>query len=98
MKDGFIRVAAATPEIQVADCGFNRKKIEEMMREACRQHVRMMVFPELCMTGVYLWRSVPSGTAPQRMCPGAWGACGSIPGNGHADGHRYAPRCPGKTV
>ncbi|MEE0751972.1 NAD(+) synthase [Frisingicoccus sp.] len=51
MKDGFIRVAAATPEIQVADCGFNRKKIEEMMREACRQHVRMMVFPELCMTG-----------------------------------------------
>ena len=32
MKDGFIRVAAATPEIQVADCGFNRKKIQEMMR------------------------------------------------------------------
>lgn len=39
MKDGFIRVAAATPEIQVADCGFNRKKIEEMMREL-PAHVR----------------------------------------------------------
>lgn len=51
MKDGFIRVAAATPEIQVADCGFNRENIEKMMREACKQHVRMMVFPELCMTG-----------------------------------------------
>ena len=29
MKDGFIRVAAATPEIQVADCGFNRENIEK---------------------------------------------------------------------
>lgn len=44
-------MAAATPEIQVADCGFNRKNIEKMMREACEQHVRMIVFPELCMTG-----------------------------------------------
>ena len=30
MKDGFIRVAAATPEIQVADCRYNREQIEKM--------------------------------------------------------------------
>lgn len=27
MKDGFIRVAAATPEIRVADCEYNRKQV-----------------------------------------------------------------------
>ena len=51
MKDGFIRVAAATPEIQVADCEYNRKQVERMLKEACRQKARMIVFPELCMTG-----------------------------------------------
>ncbi len=51
MRDGFIRVAAATPEIQVADCGYNRKQVEEMLREACRHKAKMVVFPELCLTG-----------------------------------------------
>ena len=31
MKDGFIRVAAATPEIQVADCEYNRKQVERSL-------------------------------------------------------------------
>lgn len=51
MKDGFIRVAAATPLIEVADCRFNREKIEEMVKEACAHKARMIVFPELCLTG-----------------------------------------------
>lgn len=51
MKDGFIRVAAATPKIVVADCRFNREKIEEMMKEACGKKAKMIVFPELCLTG-----------------------------------------------
>lgn len=51
MKDGFIRVAAATPEIEVADCEYNRKQVERMMREACERQASMIVFPELCMTG-----------------------------------------------
>lgn len=51
MKDGFIRVAAATPEIQVADCDYNRKQVERMLKEAWEQKARMIVFPELCMTG-----------------------------------------------
>ena len=32
MKDGFIRVAAATPEIQVADCVYNREQMEQLMK------------------------------------------------------------------
>ena len=51
MKDGFIRVAAATPEIQVADCRYNREQIEKMMEEAWEQEAGMVVFPELCLTG-----------------------------------------------
>lgn len=51
MKDGFIRVAAATPDIQVADCEYNRKQVEKMLKEACEHKARMVVFPELCLTG-----------------------------------------------
>lgn len=51
MKDGFIRVAAATPEIQVADCMYNREQVERMMREAEKNQASMIVFPELCLTG-----------------------------------------------
>ena len=51
MKDGFIRVAAATPEIQVADCVYNREQIEKMLKEASDNQASVVVFPELCLTG-----------------------------------------------
>ena len=51
MKDGFIRVAAATPKIQVADCMYNREQIEQMMKEAYERQASLVVFPELCLTG-----------------------------------------------
>ena len=51
MKDGFIRVAAATPEIQVADCVYNREQIEQMMKDAYERDASLIVFPELCLTG-----------------------------------------------
>lgn len=51
MKQGFIKVAAATPEIQVADCEYNRLAIETMIVEACQQHIKVIVFPELVLTG-----------------------------------------------
>ena len=43
MRDDFIRVAAATPKIRVADPRYNREKIEELMNEACRQQVKVLV-------------------------------------------------------
>lgn len=51
MKDGFIRVASATPEIKVADCAYNTKKILELVNEAAKNQVSIIVFPELCITG-----------------------------------------------
>lgn len=51
MKQGFIKVAAATPEIQVADCEYNRLAVETMIAEACKQHTKVIVFPELVLTG-----------------------------------------------
>ena len=50
MKDGFIKVAAGTPDVQVADCEFNAAEIIKMVREMEAEGARVMVFPELCIT------------------------------------------------
>ncbi len=50
MFDGFVKVAAATPQVRVADCGFNAKAIISLMGEAAKQGVKILVFPELCVT------------------------------------------------
>ena len=51
MKDGFIKVAACTPEIRVADTAFNAEKIIEQMDKCRAAGVKIAVFPELCITG-----------------------------------------------
>lgn len=51
MKDGFIKVAAATPELAVADCTFNTEQIISLMKKAQKQGSSVIVFPELCITG-----------------------------------------------
>ena len=51
MKDGFISVAAGTPKIRVADCRYNAEQIFTLMREAEKQGVKVLVLPELCLTG-----------------------------------------------
>ena len=51
MEQGFIRVAAATPKICVADPVYNRGQIEALCREAAARQVKVIVFPELCLTG-----------------------------------------------
>ncbi len=51
MKDGFIRVAAATPDIKVADPVFNAEKIWDMIEEGKEKGAKVMVFPELALTG-----------------------------------------------
>lgn len=50
MNQGFIRVAASTPKIRVADPDFNREQILELMKEGAAQQTKIMVFPELCLT------------------------------------------------
>jgi NAD+ synthase (glutamine-hydrolysing) len=51
MRDGFIKVAAGTPKIRVADCRYNAEQIFTLMREADKQGVRVLCLPELCLTG-----------------------------------------------
>ena len=50
MKDGFLRVAAATPEIRVADPAYNAGRIIELV-EQMPSDTSLAVFPELCVTG-----------------------------------------------
>lgn len=50
MKDGFLRVACATPEIKVADCENNSNNIIKLIKEANDKGVSLVVFPELCIT------------------------------------------------
>ena len=47
MKDGFLRVASATPHIKVADCTGNAQKIIAMSKEASANGASLVVFPEL---------------------------------------------------
>lgn len=51
MQDGFIKVAVATPEIRVADCVFNTAAAVGMARRAAQCGARLLVLPELCLTG-----------------------------------------------
>ena len=51
MRDGFIKVAASTPEIRVADVDHNKKLICEGVDQAWKEGVQLLVYPELCLTG-----------------------------------------------
>lgn len=51
LKYGFVKTAAATPKIRVADCEFNAKQIIEQIKEAHQNGASLIVFPELCITG-----------------------------------------------
>lgn len=51
MKHGFIKVAAVTPDIRVADVAYNQEQIIEKMKEAAKLGAKLIVFPELCVTG-----------------------------------------------
>lgn len=51
MKQGFIKVAAATPKISVADCVENTQSILESIREMREAGAKIMVLPELAVTG-----------------------------------------------
>ena len=51
MKDGFIKVATATPKIKVADVTYNADSIITCIKEAAAQGVKLIALPELCITG-----------------------------------------------
>ena len=51
MRHGFIKVAAVTPDIKVADCFFNGESIIREMKFCMERGVKIAVFPELVITG-----------------------------------------------
>lgn len=51
MKDGFIKVAAASPQVRVADCAYNAAEIIRCANHAAKQGVKLLVTPELGITG-----------------------------------------------
>ncbi len=51
MRQGFVKIAAATPDIKVADTFHNQEEICRMMEEGAGAGAKIIVFPELCITG-----------------------------------------------
>ena len=51
MNFGFVRIAAATPVVQVADCQHNVSHIATLVRQAASQGAAIVAFPELSITG-----------------------------------------------
>lgn len=51
MRHGFIKAAAASPVIRVADTDYNAERVIECIHEADRLGVKLLVFPELTLTG-----------------------------------------------
>ena len=51
MRDGFIKIAAATPDLHVADCAYNTSEIVKLAKKAAAKGAKLITFPELCLTG-----------------------------------------------
>ena len=51
MKHGFIKVAAASPVIKVADTDYNADRVIDSIRAAQQKGVKVLAFPELTLTG-----------------------------------------------
>ena len=47
---GFIRVAAAIPNVKISDCRYNTERIKNLILQADKEKVEIICFPELCIT------------------------------------------------
>lgn len=51
MNNGFVKVAVAIPQIQVANCTRNATQILNLYQQAAKEQADLVCFPELCLTG-----------------------------------------------
>lgn len=51
MKYGFLRAAAASPGLRVADVAYNTREIIKSMREYAARNAQLLCLPEFCLTG-----------------------------------------------
>ena len=89
MFDGFVRLCAATPALEVANVEKNAAEIARLALEAAAQGANVCVFPELCLTGYTLRRPVFARPPRARGAGGAESRAGQDAGSGHA--HRRRP-------
>jgi len=66
MKDGFIKCAVASAQVKVADCLFNTQTVLQLMRQAEKEQVRLLVLPELVTSSytcadLFLQQSLQTG-------------------------------------
>ena len=66
MKDGFLKAAALSPALRVADCAYNVRQITDALHKAAARGVKLAVFPEFCLTGytcgdLFLQRTLQTG-------------------------------------
>ena len=66
MNDGFLKAAALSPSLRVADCAYNTSQILSQLKDAAARGVRLAVFPEFCLTGytcgdLFLQRTLQQG-------------------------------------
>ena len=66
MKYGFVKTAAVSPKIRVADTEYNAQETIRLMREAWEKGARIIVFPELVHYRLHLFRPVPPGYSAGR--------------------------------
>ena len=71
MKDGFIKAAAAAIDVSVADCIHNTDEIIKKARELSQRGARILVFPELSITGYtcqdLFWQETLLGSAREQL-------------------------------
>ena len=63
MKDGFLKAAALSPALRVADCAYNVRQITEALRKAAARGVKLAVFPP---DRLYLRRPVSAAYSADR--------------------------------
>ena len=51
MRDGFVKVAAISPDLKVGDCAYNAQRICEGISKAYDEGCKLVVFPELSVCG-----------------------------------------------
>lgn len=98
MKHGFVKAAAATPDIRVADVRYNQEKICEVIQAASDCHAKILVFPEPVCYRLYLRRPVSSAGASRRFEGSAVKNRGIYERQRYACIYRHAPECGRKII
>ncbi len=66
MRHGFLKVAAATPDIAVNNTVKNCESIISQIKEAAQNGAKLVVFPELCITGYTCGDLILQGNTAKR--------------------------------